>query len=234
MNPTRVFLTDDHVMFRQGLRSILAGEPDFQIIGEASNGHELLDRLSTGLRPDVIILDYNMGEMDGKQAALAVRARYPGIKIVMLTAGENIEKLINIEEIGVSCCIAKENAASEMVKAVRDVVAGIEAHDWVGQLPRLSSKAMQAAVAMATQKAAIPQAARSPVEALTERELDVMHKLMQGCSNKEIARRLYISERTVQTHLSNIYSKMSVNSRTEAVLIAMQAGWVQADAVPAA
>jgi DNA-binding NarL/FixJ family response regulator len=217
-------------MFRQGLRSILAGEPDFQIIGEASNGHELLDRLSTGLRPDVIILDYNMGEMDGKQAALAVRARYPGIKIVMLTAGENIEKLINIEEIGVSCCIAKENAASEMVKAVRDVVAGIEAHDWVGQLPRLSSKAMQAAVAMATQKAAIPQA----VEALTERELDVMHKLMQGCSNKEIARRLYISERTVQTHLSNIYSKMSVNSRTEAVLIAMQAGWVQADAVPAA
>ncbi len=219
---TRVFLADDHVLVRQGMRSLLEMEDDIQIVGEASNGQDAIEAIQQGVRPHVVLMDVHMPVMTGIDATRRLKALMPDVIIIGLTASEDDETLAEMMKAGASAYVLKSAAASELVKTIRALRNDREAvepklrakvnrfshrHTYAGPDPALNEK-------------------RNIHQRLTRREMDVMKALLQGYSNKEIARELVISERTVQTHLSNIFSKMDVNSRTEAVLVALRDGWV--------
>jgi DNA-binding NarL/FixJ family response regulator len=218
MRTTRILLADDHVLVRQGLRSLLEMEEDIAIIGEASNGQEALEQIQQGMRPHVVLMDIQMPVMTGIEATRRLKWMIPEVQVIALTASDDDTTISEMLNAGACGYVVKSAAASDLVKTIRASRASqatIEA-----QHPR--SRGVYTRATFAPERAG----KRSSHQHLTRREMDVMKALMQGYSNKEIARELIISERTVQTHLSNIFSKMNVNSRTEAVLVAIRDGWV--------
>jgi DNA-binding NarL/FixJ family response regulator len=206
------------MLVRQGMRSLLEMEEDIIIVGEASNGHETVEKVLNGPRPHVVLMDVHMPMMTGIDATRRIKMAMPDILVIGLTAAEDDIILADMLRAGASGYVLKSSAASDLVKTIRSVRANRTAVD--NELrKRLSQyKAYNDQGAAETKK--------TLHQRLTRREMDVMQALLQGYSNKEIARELVISERTVQTHLSNIFSKMDVNSRTEAVLVAMRDGWI--------
>lgn len=218
MRTTRVFLADDHMLVRQGMRSLLEMEEDIVIVGEASNGHETVEKVLSGPRPHVVLMDVHMPMMTGIDATRRIKMAMPDVLIIGLTAAEDDTTLADMLRAGASGYVLKSSAASHLVKTIRSVRANRTAadHELRQRLSQYNAYNDQAA----------SEAKKALHQRLTRREMDVMQALLQGFSNKEIARELVISERTVQTHLSNIFSKMDVNSRTEAVLVAMRDGWI--------
>lgn len=220
MRTTRVFLADDHMLVRQGMRSLLEMEEDIVIVGEASNGHDAIEKIQTGLRPHVVLMDVHMPVMTGIEATRRVKMLMPDILIIGLTASEDDATIADMLKAGASGYVLKSAAASELVKTIRSARSHRDAFD-----AELLSRANLYTSRNGYNDQEIPESTAIH-QRLTRREMDVMKALLQGFSNKEIARELVISERTVQTHLSNIFSKMDVNSRTEAVLVAMRDGWI--------
>lgn len=217
MRTTRVFLADDHMLVRQGMRSLLEMEEDIAIVGEASNGHEALEKIHSGPRPHVILMDVHMPVMTGIEATRRIKATMPDVLVIGLTASEDDSTIADMLRAGASGYVLKSAAASDLVKTIRSVRANrnLADNDLRQRLTNYKSYNDQ-----------LPGDSKKQIhQRLTRREMDVMQALLRGYSNKEIARELVISERTVQTHLSNIFSKMDVNSRTEAVLVAMRDGW---------
>jgi DNA-binding NarL/FixJ family response regulator len=221
MRNIRVFLADDHMLMRQGMRSLLEMEEDIAVVGEASNGHDAVDKVINGLRPHIVLMDVHMPVMTGIEATRRIKLAMPDIVVIGLTASEDDATIAEMLKAGASGYILKSAAASELVKSIRSARSDRETminelHQRINHFTNRNSY---------TERSAEP-AQQNIHQHLTRREIDVMEALMRGYSNKEIARSLVISERTVQTHLSNIFSKMEVNSRTEAVLVAMRDGWV--------
>jgi DNA-binding NarL/FixJ family response regulator len=217
MRTTRVFLADDHMLVRQGMRSLLEMEEDITIVGEASNGHEAIEKILSGPRPHVILMDVHMPMMTGIEATRRIKMTMPDALVIGLTASEDDSTITDMLRAGASGYVLKSAAASDLVKTIRSVRANrnITDNDLRQRLSNYKSYNDQ-----------LPTDVKKQIhQRLTRREMDVMQALLRGYSNKEIARELVISERTVQTHLSNIFSKMDVNSRTEAVLVAMRDGW---------
>ena len=201
----RVVIADDHNVVRKGIRDLLSDEDDIAVVGEARNGHEAVD-LATALQPDVVVMDIAMPELTGVEATRQIRAQAPDVRVLVLTAYDDDPYIYSLLDAGATGYILKTAESREIVRAVRATAAGQSALD-PAVAPRLIARLTKPAAGGDT---------------LTERELDVLRLAARGQTNKQIGAELAISDRTVQNHLANIYAKLGVASRTEAVTAALQ------------
>ncbi len=219
MEKIRVMLIDDHDILRQGIRALLQMEENIQVVGEANSGEMLLQAIERGACPDVVLMDISMGGMSGIQATRHLKQRLPQVQVICLTALEEDETILHMLQAGACSYLVKSAAAHELVRAI---------HSAYQREPWVPTNIQRRIHYLVGRQNPFHNSYRSSaaLTSLTRREQDVVQTLLEGHSNKEIARRLFISERTVQTHLSNIFVKMNVTSRTEAVLVAMRDGWL--------
>jgi len=208
----RVLIVDDHDMLREGLASFLSAYPDLELAGQAASGSEALHMCETA-RPDVILMDLKMPEMDGVQTTRRILERHPEMRIVALTSfGE--EDLVRAElQAGAIGYLLKNVSASELAQAIRAAHAG---------RPTLAGEAAMALLGSAT---GLP----NPGDDLTERERDVLRLMARGLSNPEMARQLHVSRFTIKNHVSSILSKLGVSSRTEAATLALKRRLIHMD-----
>jgi len=219
MRKIRLLLADDHAVVRQGTRELLEREPDLKVVGEAATGREAV-RLTRDLRPDVVIMDVRMPDLSGLEATRRIRELDLPSHVLVLTAYDDDEYVFALLQAGAAGYLLKTAPIREVVQAVRQVHAGQSPLD-----PAVAHKVVRQ-LADGRPRLRREWTTGGP-DRLTEREIQVLEVIAQGkTSNREIAEALVISERTVQTHLSNIFSKMKVSSRTEAVLAALRQGWV--------
>jgi DNA-binding NarL/FixJ family response regulator len=201
----RVVVADDHKVVRAGIRELLSDEPDIVVVGEARDGREAVE-LALAQRPHVVVMDINMPELSGVEATRQIRAAAPEVRVLVLTAYQDDPYIYGLLDAGAAGYILKTAEGQEIVRAVRATAAGQSAID-PAVAPRLIARLIRPA----------PQA-----ETLTERELAVLRLAARGQTNKQIGAALQISDRTVQNHLANIYAKLGVASRTEAVTVGLQ------------
>jgi DNA-binding NarL/FixJ family response regulator len=209
--PIRVLLADDHVMVREGTRRILERESDLQVIGEAGDGRETID-LVAETHPDVVIVDISMPIMSGIEATKGIKRLLPQTAVLVLTAYDDDEYVFAILEAGAAGYLLKNARGSEVIDAVRRVFAG--------------ESVLHPAIAQKVLRRITRQEPTAEVDELTEREHEVLTLAAQGLSNREIAAQLIVSPRTVQAHMANIFGKLQVGSRTEAVTTALRRGWI--------
>lgn len=206
--PIRILIADDHAVVRQGLRMFLALDSELDVIGEATNGLQAL-QMAHKLKPDVILMDLLMPEMDGVSATTAVRRELPDIEVIALTSVLEDSAVIGAIRAGAIGYLLKDTESDDLIRAIKAAAAG-----QVQLSPKAAARLMREV-----------RAPESP-EALTERETDVLRLLAEGKANKEIAQALTIGEKTVKTHVSSILGKLNVTSRTQAALYAVRIGLV--------
>jgi DNA-binding NarL/FixJ family response regulator len=210
----RVLLADDHVLVRQGIRQFLEQAPGIEVVAEADNG-ETAVRLAQELRPDVAVLDIAMPQVTGVEATRRIKQHFPEVRILILTAYDDDPYIRALLQAGADGYVLKTARADALIQAVRDVHKG---------LTPLSPTVATKVVRQMTQPR--PPGAADQVEALTEREIETLRLAAHGKTNREIGQALDISHRTVQGHLANVYEKLGVSSRTEAVTEALKRGWI--------
>jgi DNA-binding NarL/FixJ family response regulator len=214
----RVLVADDQSMVRAGFRMLLAGQPDIEVVAEASNGLEAVEQAAR-FRPAVVLMDIRMPELDGLQATRRILAADATARILILTTFDLDEYVYEALRAGASGFVLKDDPAEQLIAAVRIIAGG------------------DALLSPAITKRVIKQFTRIPhpapprqVNDLTERELDVFRLITRGLSNAEIGRELYISETTVKTHITHILQKLNLRDRVQAVVLAYQTGLFDADA----
>ena len=216
MEAIKVLIVDDHTVVRDGLVAMLGREGDFAVVGEAKNGMEAVER-ARELRPQVILMDLRMPELDGVEAMRRIRAENSEVNFLVLTTYDNDEYIFDAIEAGAKGYLLKGASREELFDAVRAVRRGesliqpVVAARVLDRFAQLSRKAAQSA----------------DTESLSEREVEVLKLMAKGSANKEIGANLSISESTVKTHVANIFQKLEVTGRTEAVTKAMQRGIIQ-------
>ena len=210
----RVVLADDHAVVRKGIREFLEESGDIEVIAEAGDGREAL-RLVEQHRPDVAVLDIRMPEVTGVEATRHIKAHHPEVRVLILSSYDDDPYVFALLQAGASGYVLKTASGDEIVRAVRTIYRGESALS-----PEIASKVVRQAVS------GRPEGAAEQVETLTARELDVLRLAAHGMTNRAIGRKLGISHRTVQGHLANMYGKLGVNSRTEAVTEALRRGWI--------
>jgi NarL family two-component system response regulator LiaR len=220
-NQIRVIIADDHAVVREGTRKILDQEEDIHVLAEANNGEEAV-RLADELKPDVILMDISMPVMDGIEATKIIKEKHPEITILILTAYDDDQFIFSLLEAGAAGYLLKNIHHHELVEAIRSVYSGESVLH-----PSVARKVLNR-----FGKSEEKSEKRALLEPLSEREMEVLKLVTKGYSNKEIADRLYLSIRTVQGHLGNIFNKLMVSSRTEAVVRALKEGWVTLDDIP--
>jgi len=213
--PIRLMLADDHRMLREGLRRSLFDE-GFDVVGEASDGDEAV-RLADSIRPDVILMDVTMPDVDGVEATRRIHQQHPEIRIVMLTMHADKSVIAEALRAGASGYLVKDCSTDEIADAVR-----LAASDDASLSPELAT-AMLHEVRRLDPDAVADDADR----VVTKREVEVLQLIADGCSTPEVAERLYISQKTVKNHLASIYHKLDARDRTQAVLQAVRMGIVR-------
>lgn len=203
----RVLFVDDHEMVRIGVSSYLSAQPDIEVVGEADNGKKGVE-LALELRPDIILMDIVMKEMDGIEATRQIIEKWPEAKIIVVTSFLDDEKVYPALEAGAVSYMLKTSKASEIANAVRNTFHGQSVLE-----PEVTGKMMM----KMRQKSQ-----HFPHEELTGREMEILLLMTQGKTNQEIADDLFISLKTVKTHVSNILSKLGVQDRTQAVIYAFK------------
>src|SRR5215210_8229961 len=204
----RILISDDHPVVRAGLSGMINGEPGFEVIGEAGNGKEAIARTGE-LKPDVILMDLRMPEMDGVTAIGHIKADYPDVNILVLTTYESDADILRAIETGATGYLLKDTPREELFGAIRMVAQG--------QSPLAPGVA-----------ARLMQRVRNPEEeGLSTREIEVLELVAHGTSNKEIAKQLWVSETTVKSHMLHIFDKLSVTDRTAAVTEALKRGIIR-------
>jgi DNA-binding NarL/FixJ family response regulator len=210
MPPVRILLADDHRMFRQGLRELIERKTQFEVVGEASTGREALAEVER-LRPDIVLLDIQMPELDGVAVARQLAQHHPTVKIVMLTMYQQDQHLLEAIKAGARGYLLKDADADELLAVLGRVARGEAALD-----PALTGRVFDA-----VRRGDIGQAG---TDSLTERE--IVQLLAAGHDNRTIAARLHLSEKTVGNRLSEIFQKLGVTNRTQAAMVAVQRGLV--------
>jgi DNA-binding NarL/FixJ family response regulator len=209
----RVLVCDDHALFRRGLQMVLEQEDDLELVGEASDGVEVVTKAQE-LMPDVILMDVRMPKRSGIEAATEIKETLPHVKILMLTISDEEADLYEAIKAGASGYLLKEIPIEEVADAIRSV--------WAGQSrisPSMASKLLSEFAAMSKASEDKPQ---MPAPRLTEREMEVLRLVAQGLNNRDIAKKLFISENTVKNHIRNILEKLHLHSRMEAVVYAVR------------
>jgi DNA-binding NarL/FixJ family response regulator len=207
----RLVIADDHLVVRAGLRAMLGAEPDFDVVGEATTGAQAID-LADRLRPDVVLMDLRMPEIDGVAATVRIRERHPNVHVLVLTTYDTDADILKAIEAGATGYLLKDATRDELVRAVRAAATGASV-----LTPSVASRLMDRL--------------RAPrQEALSAREIEILEHVARGRTNKEIAAALFISEATVKTHLLHIFAKLDVQDRTQAVTVALDRGVLRLDA----
>ena len=220
MAKIRVLLAEDHVIVREGTRELVQHEPDMEVVGEASDGEEAI-QLAAKLRPDVVIMDIAMPKLNGIEATKQIKELYPATAVLVLTAYDDDQYIFALLEAGAAGYLLKNVRGRELIDAIRAVYAGESVLH-----PAITRKVIESFLP------AGKPAERRIAEPLSEREMEVIKLAGRGMSNKDIAEELSLSVRTVQSHLGNIFNKLGVGSRTEAVLYALKKGWVALEDLP--
>jgi DNA-binding NarL/FixJ family response regulator len=208
----RVLIVDDHALFRRGLQMVLTGEPDIEVVGEAGDGTEAVER-ARALQPDVVLMDVRMPRRSGIEATEQIREELPDVKILMLTMSDEEADLYEAIKAGASGYLLKEISIEEVPDAIRSV--------WAGQSrisPSMASKLLSEFAALSQRGGD----SKGVAAKLTDRELQVLRLVAQGLNNKDIADKLFISENTVKNHIRNILDKLHLHSRMEAVVYAVK------------
>lgn len=214
MRKLRVFLSDDHAIVREGLKTLINGQTDMEVIGEADNGPSAVEQ-TTHCQPDVVIMDISMPDMNGIQATVAIKHIRPETHVLALSVHEDTSYLRELLDAGASGYVLKRSAADALIQAVRTVARGEVYLD-----PTLASKIVARFV---TQR--VPDG-EAPTVALSEREADVLRLIAQGYSNKEVAGQLTLSVKTVETYKTRAMEKLRLDSRVGIVRYAVQQGWL--------
>ena len=220
MAKIRVLLAEDHVIVREGTRELVQHEPDMEVVGEAGDGEEAI-QLAARLRPDVVIIDIAMPKLNGIEATKQIKEMYPATAVLVLTAYDDDQYIFALLEAGAAGYLLKNVRGRELIDAIRAVYAGESVLH-----PAITRKVIESFMP------AGKPAERRIAEPLSEREMEVIKLAGRGMSNKDIAEELSLSVRTVQAHLGNIFNKLGVGSRTEAVLYALKKGWVALEDLP--
>ncbi len=215
MGKITILLAEDHRLVRQGIRQFLEREPDFQVSGEASDGEEAV-KLAKELKPDVIVMDIAMPRLNGIEATRQIKQLLPRTIILILTAYDYEEYIFPILEAGAAGYLLKDMSGSELIEAVRTVYKGESVLH-----PTVARKLLEH-----YRNTQIKEGQQRKSDLLTERELEVLKLAAQGMSNKEISATLFVSVHTTESHFGNIFSKLGVYSRVEAILEALRRGWL--------
>ena len=211
----RVLLVDDHTILRQGLKKLL-DQPEIEVVGEASDGHQAIAEANR-LLPDVILMDITMPDMNGIEATRQVRRQRPDMRVLVLTMHENEEYLFQVLRAGASGYILKEAADTELITAIRAVQSGRF---------YLSPSAQSMMVGDYLQRVRTGEE-KDSYSGLTEREREILKLVAEGLTNNQIAERLFISPKTVDTHRTHIMDKLNLHSRAELVKYAMRRGLLE-------
>jgi NarL family two-component system response regulator YdfI len=211
--PIRILIADDHLVVREGLRAILEAAPDLTPVGEAADGAEAV-RLAGELAPDVVLMDLRMPNVDGIEAIGQIKARHPEVEVVILTTYDDDEYIVRGLRAGARGYLLKDAGRKVLFEVIRAAARG------ESLLP-----------SSVVEKVLAHLAEPRPVQGggLSERESEVLALLAEGAANKEIAARLHITERTVKAHVTGIFNKLGVNSRAEAVAVALRSGLLPAE-----
>lgn len=224
----RVLLCDDHAMVREGTRRILEGEPDIEVVGEAEDGFQAI-RMVQELAPDVVAMDVSMPRMNGIEATKCIKERNPETFVLALTAYDDFQYVSRLLENGASGYILKSSRSEELIAAIRATALGDSVLD-AGVARELFARLARRTPGQTHPEASGGPEAQEPVARtpLTGQELRVLQLASRGLANKEIASHLEVSPRTVQSHLSSVFLKLGVSSRTEAVVTALRTGLIDA------
>lgn len=205
---TKVMIADDHSLIREGIKQLLEFDGSIEVISEASNGVECLEKLEV-LSPDVLLLDINMPHMNGIDVLKQLKEIKSDVKVLILTVHNELEYLLKAIDIGVDGYILKDSESSELKKAI-DIICKGENYIQPSLIPALNNQLANRDVD------------KDKIDLLTSREYEVLIQVANGMSNKEIATNLNISERTVKNHISNIFKKIDVSDRTQAAVFAIK------------
>jgi two-component system, NarL family, response regulator LiaR len=211
----RILIADDHAIVREGLRALLATEPGMELVGEAPDGATAVD-LARSLKPDVILLDMIMPRLDGLEAIGEIKRENPDARILILTSFAEDEKVFPAIKAGALGYLLKDSSPQELLQAIRHVYRGESSLH-----PTIARKLIR--------ELSQPSPLPPTVDPLTEREVEVLRLVAQGLTNDEIAGQLYLSERTVRTHVSHILDKLHLANRTQAALYALREGLANLD-----
>lgn len=207
-NNIKVMIADDHILMREGIKQLLEFDGKIEVIAEANDGEECLEKLKT-VKPEVLLLDINMPKKNGIEVLKSIRNQNLKVKVLILTVHNEIEYLLKAVDIGVDGYILKDSESAELKRAIMTVLEG-ESYIQSSLIPALNSRLIARDVD------------KEKIDSLTKRELEVLIQVANGMFNKEIANTLNISERTVKNHLSNIFRKIEVSDRTQAAVFAIK------------
>ncbi|MDP2919053.1 MAG: response regulator transcription factor [Dehalococcoidia bacterium] len=219
MAKIRVLLAEDHAIMREGTREFIGREADMEVVAEAGDGEEAV-RLTAKYKPDVVVMDIRMPKLNGIEATKQIKAMLPSTAILILTAYDSDQYIFALLEAGAAGYLLKGIRTHELIDAIRAVYAGESVLH-----PVIASRVIRRVVTPASSET-------RAVEQLSEREHEILKLAARGISNKDIAEKLFLSPRTVQVHLGNIFNKIGVASRTEAVLYGLKRGWLTMEDLP--
>jgi len=206
----RVLIVDDHTVVRDGLNALLSAEPGFEVVGSAADGIEAV-ALVQQVDPDVILLDLVMPRMDGVQATIEIKRTNPDARILVLTSFAENHQVFSAIKSGAIGYLMKDTSSEDLIQAIRDTY-----HNKPALQPEIARKLMRDIQSQVGQE--------SLVNTLTEREIEILQQVALGKTNQEIADELFLSERTVRTHITNILAKLRLSNRTQAALYALREG----------
>ncbi len=217
-----VLLVDDHAIVREGTRELIERVPDLEVVGEAGDGEEAV-QLAVELEPKVVVMDIAMPRLNGIEATREIKRRLPSTGVLVFTAYDEDQYVFSLLQAGAAGYLLKNARGEDLIMAIRAVATGESVLH-----PSVARKVIDRLFCSPQMMQETTTEVKSP---LSDREQEVLERAAQGMGNREIAEKLYISPRTVQVHLANIFDKMEVGSRTEAVILALRHGWIRMDNV---